>query len=169
MRYLILSACLALPLPLPALAQDAATGGGAQAALTSAETCMRSATDPQDRTACLGQAAAQCIEAAGPANAAVRAECLGWERDYWQTGLDQTMGELVTALEVKDAAADGSVADAFRAAQDAWQMWRDAECGYAAERLDDATAASAAQASCEMALTGSRALQVEAELAAATQ
>lgn len=155
MRNLILSACLALP--LPALAQDAA------AVQTGAETCTRSATDAQGRMACIGQAAAQCIEAAGPANAAARADCLGWERDYWQTSLDQTSGELVTALGATP------VADAFRAAQDAWQGWRDAECAYAAARLDDDVAAATARASCDMALTGSRAVQVEAELAAATQ
>ena len=83
--------CLALA--TPAVAQDAPANPAMAEVFATAETCVNSAVDPQGRMACIGQAAAQCIDAADQSNDEAKAECLSRERDYWQKALGQVQGE----------------------------------------------------------------------------
>jgi uncharacterized protein YecT (DUF1311 family) len=167
MQKVMILACLALP--LPAMAQDA-PADGASAAVTAAETCTRAAEDVAGRLACVGLARTQCIEAAETPNTIAQSECAAWELDYWKTSLNQSYDEFHAALTADDAEGPSrSQAAAFEAAQKAWLAWREAECTFAASRMRGGSGAGPAEISCELYLTGQRAVEVEAELSGLVQ
>lgn len=164
-RFMIL-ACLMMP--VPALAQDGDGGAQVHAA---AEQCIRSATDLEGRLACVGQPAAQCLEAAETPNTIARSICADAELTYWKSYLNRVYDASYAALAADDAEDPNGPrqAPAFEAAQKAWLGWRQAECTFAASQMRGGSGAGPVQIGCEMGLTGQRALQVEAELAGLTR
>lgn len=160
-RFMILAY---LMMPVPALAQD---GDGAAEVQSAAELCIKSATDLGGRLACVGQPAAQCLEAAETPNTIAQSICADAELSYWKTYLNRVYDESYAALAAGDAEDPNGPrqAPAFEAAQKAWLGWRQAECTFAASQMRGGSGAGPAQIYCEMGLTGQRALKVEAELA----
>jgi len=108
---------------------------------------------------CIGLVVRQCgTEPAveeGEETTAGALVCEARESDVWQTMLDETGA-------VTDAGMSNSDREVFAAAQDAWALFRDAECAYEATLFDSDASAGVEQASCISRLTAERTLALRA-------
>ncbi len=147
-------------LATPAAAQDLAIDPAI------AEAC-RAGDAPET---CLGAAAEACF--ANDDITVAYSLCFSEEFLWWQADLDRTYAALTDQALAEDRQtqeAGGSaapVAPALRAAESAWEAWRDAQCTYDRIAVGGGTGANPAEADCLMRLTAERALRLDRDLIA---
>lgn len=153
---------LALVLAAPAAAEAEAFTPAAT------EACLAAAADGA-RDACLGAAAEACMAGEGGSTTVGMTMCLDGEARWWDARLNAAYRAVMAAETAADAegfAGAPSAATALRDAQRAWIAWRDAACAYARAQWGGGTGAGPAGVQCVLALTGARALELEARAAA---
>jgi len=111
---------------------------------------------------CMGLVARQCgsepAAEEGEETTAGAQACEARENDVWQSLLDETGA-------ASEAGMSNSDREVFAAAQDAWALFRDAECAYEATLFDGEVLAEAERASCISRLTAERTLALRARQA----
>lgn len=160
---------ITVPEPPPAAGETPAAAAFDPAPLQS---CLDAAAEPGPRYACIGTAAQACLEQPGNENTVGQSECLGAELDWWKSALNETYDTLYAQHQTTDAeigGLPGAVAQAplLEAGQKAWLAYRDAECAYQQAFFAGGSAGGPAAAGCEMDLTGRRAIDLMASVAAA--
>lgn len=158
-----------------ALALVMATAGPAAAegpvfAPAATEACLEAAADAAARRGCVGRAAAACMAGEAGSTTVGMTVCLDGEARWWDARLNAGYRALMAAADVADAdrfEGAPATAETLRAAQRAWIGWRDAACADEAAQWGGGTGAWPAGVACVMALTGERALALEARLAEA--
>ena len=96
--------------------------------------------------------------------------CIQSELAFWDTRLNAAYGALMDIEEAQDSemrdlgAGITSMADALRAMQRAWIIYRDAACDYERSQWGGGTGGGPATAECMMRMTGLQALALETRL-----
>jgi uncharacterized protein YecT (DUF1311 family) len=103
--------------------------------------------------ACMGIVARQCGGSPGAETTAGAIACQSREGDVWSALLDAAVDELSQPMSNAER-------DAFSDAQDAWRVFRDAQCGYEAALYENGSLAGVERASCESRLTAQRTLDL---------
>jgi len=159
-------ACLAFIPAAPAAAEDAPLPGP-----VATESCLAAADgDDAARRACIGRAASACMQTEAGQTTAGMVACLASERDWWEARRGAALAGVLDAMTRSDAelAGLGSAlpprAPLGTAAEAAWTAWKAAECAFEAAQWDGGTGAGPAALSCDLQLTGERALWHEATL-----
>lgn len=155
---------------LPAFAGSAADGPAYDDALL--DTCLNgiAAEQPDFQTeplrACIGQAAAACMEGEGGATTVGMVACLSAEAREWDMIQTAYFSRVLGQVETADAelaqmgSAAPPAAPALQQAQDHWAAFRDASCEYEALRFQGGTAGGPAAAACLLDLTATQALRM---------
>lgn len=119
------------------------------------------------REACIGVAAARCMDSEGGSTTVGAGFCLGQELDYWDGRLNAAYAGLIARAEAMDAEMEelGSAvekqAPALREMQRHWIAYRDAACVYERSRWGGGTGGGPASADCAMSLTAKQTLRLE--------
>lgn len=106
---------------------------------------------------CIGVAAISCMEGEGGQTTLGMNTCLAAERDFWD-------GRLNDAYRSGMANTTPDRADALRQMQRAWIGFRDAACDYDAGRYEGGSLAGTVLVQCQMELTATQAMRLEASL-----
>lgn len=139
----ILFAGACLSAPTPALAQASAPDA-------SLETCLSAAgASLAALGGCKGTVSEPCMEAAGGDSTGGMRQCLGAEARAWTAVLD---GAVARARE------DEARAAALGQAEEAWRLWRDAECRYQGSIYAGGSLESVVAGDCYASLTADRAI-----------
>lgn len=132
--------------------------------LRTVESCLASAGE-QARS-CIGKASQSCMALPGGDTTEASETCLESERAAWDTILNRNYKTAMQAAEAKDrelaANYESDAASSLKAAQRAWISYRDAECDRIFAFWKDGTIRTTAALSCQLDLTGSRALELRA-------
>lgn len=126
------------------------------------DTCLTLRSPVQDRSGCIGLAAAMCLGDA-PMIAPERATgCRQGEADQWGARLEGALTLLRESAARSDAAEGAAVgsgrAAALESAHSTWLAWREAECGW---RQALAGGSGTAALDCRLRETGLRTLALE--------
>ncbi len=156
--------CALVVFPLSAHAQDMVFDPAPT------EACLAAAAD--DPASCIGQAANACMTGNEQGETTMgMGFCLSQEWEWWDARLNAAYGALMEKHEAGDAEvkAEGlevpSVAEALRALQRAWIVYRDAACDYERAQWAGGTGGGPATAACLMQQTGVRTLELEGKIA----
>jgi uncharacterized protein YecT (DUF1311 family) len=121
--------------------------------------------------ACIGRAAESCQTQPGGETTVVMSFCFWKELGWWDARLNAVYGRLMEqerAIDAEIAALSGappaSRADALRAMQRAWILFRDAACDYARSQWGGGTGGGPATHACLMHETARQALRLERTL-----
>jgi uncharacterized protein YecT (DUF1311 family) len=134
---------ICLSAPSPATAQASAPNAALEACLSAAGASLAALEG------CKGAVSEPCMEAPGGDSTGGMRQCLGAEARAWTAVLD---GALANASE------DEARASALGQAQDAWRVWRDAECRYQGSIYAGGSLESVVAGSCFADLTADRAI-----------
>jgi uncharacterized protein YecT (DUF1311 family) len=134
------------------------------------EACL--ATETADPPSCIGLAANACMTENEMGETTIgMGFCLSQEWEWWDARLNVAYGALMEKHRAGDAEmkAEGlevpSVAEALRAMQRAWIVYRDAACAYERAQWAGGTGGGPATAACLMQQTGVRTLELEGKIA----
>lgn len=134
------------------------------------EACLAAA--PADLASCVGHAADACMAENPQGDTTMGMSfCLSQEWEWWDARLNAAYAALMEKHEAGDAQvkAEGlevaSVAEALRAMQRAWIVYRDAACDYERAQWAGGTGGGPATAACLMQQTGVRTLELEGKIA----
>lgn len=98
------------------------------------ETCLSLRGPAEDRSGCIGLAAARCLGDAPVIEPAPAADCRQREADQWAARLEAALTLLRESAARSDAAeaaaAGAGRAAALESAHSTWMAWREAECGW---------------------------------------
>lgn len=163
MRLAVVILGLAL-IPAPLLAQQS----GALIDADLIGTCLDQQADEAGHPeTCIGQAAAQCMEADGGSTTPGMGACLAAERDVWDARLNATFTEVLDRARQADALMAESDPDfatqeaSLRDMQRHWIAFRDAACTFERSRWTNGSMAGPAATGCSMRLTGQQAIWLE--------
>ena len=109
----------------------------------------------QDRVAlqqCYGAMTNACVEAEGGSNAMTDVLCRSVEAETWQVLVEENTARITAA-----DAADGEL---LAAANQAWTLWRDAECSYRAYEYGGGSGEQYDRVVCYLDLTSARAIDL---------
>lgn len=145
----------------PAAAVTATTSGYDPALL---DTCLTLRGPAEDRSGCIGLAAARCLGDAQVIEPQRATDCRQREADQWAARLEAALTLLREGAARSDAAegaAPGSGrADALESAHTTWLAWREAECGWR-QRLAGDSGGDLAALDCRLRESALRALALE--------
>lgn len=159
-RAALQAVLLAAGLAGGAAAQHAAPESGYDPALL--DTCLTLRSPVQDRSGCIGLAAAMCLGDAPVIEPERATGCRESEAEQWGARLEAAL-TLVRESAARSDAAEGAVAGGGRAAalesaHSTWLAWREAECGW---RQSLAGGSETGALDCLMRETALRALALE--------
>lgn len=140
---ILVFAFVCLSAPLPAAAQ-ASNPNAALDACVAAAGASRAALE-----GCKGVVAEPCVEQPGGDTTGGMRRCYSEEALAWTAVLD---GALARAME------NTQRATSLGASQEAWRIWRDAECRYQASMYEGGSLAGVIANSCNADLTADRAI-----------
>ena len=146
----------------PALAQDMVFSMDATLA------CLDQANLRQDKVACIGAAASQCIdENEGGSGTTGMSDCLNEELQYWKKRMDESYASGLAHQAAFDAehnaggTRESTMAEKFEAMHAAWVPFSVAACNYEVGQWGDGTGALPAAVGCEMHMTAEQTLLIE--------
>lgn len=143
----------------PAAAQDFAFR------IAPTESCLWDSGEGGDKRACIGQAAAQCMDQPGGSSTVGTGFCLDRELIWWDSMLNDAYGQLMQAMRAADKGLPADLAiqaSSLRDMQRAWISYRDARCGHEASLWQGGTGSGPAFLNCLMAETAEQALYLVA-------
>jgi uncharacterized protein YecT (DUF1311 family) len=134
----------------------------------SLESCFAEATSTEERQACKGGMAQQCMEAEkGGYSTYGMVRCTGAETRVWDRFLNEVYQDQMAGLKALDTEEArffpefANRAEALRAAQRAWIAFRDAECGLAYAMWGSGSMRQIAGAGCHLEMTADRVITLE--------
>lgn len=154
MRRTVLALALALPAPL--MAQDAAP----------LRACYAQAADRAAGEACVGRILRPCMARPEGETTVGMMTCLIREADAWEALLAQEYAGAITLMRADDEIGRDSPPphlrreEALIAAQQAWLAWREAECGFAYAQWGSGSFRVIAAGDCRVQMTARRTLDL---------
>jgi len=129
------------------------------------ESCLWDSGNTGEKRACIGRAAAACMEQPGGSSTVAMGFCLDQELAYWDDMLNDAYGQLMQAMRAADEGLPSHLAiqaNSLRDMQRAWIPYRDARCTHEASLWQGGTGASPAYLNCILHETGEQALYLGA-------
>lgn len=129
------------------------------------DACLTLRGPTQDRSGCVGLAAAVCLGDEAVVEPARATDCRQREAEQWAARLEAALTLLRESAALSDgaegAAAGSGRAAALESAHSTWLAWREAECGWRQRLAGGAGGGDLAALDCRLRETGLRALALE--------
>ncbi|WP_180898531.1 lysozyme inhibitor LprI family protein [Martelella soudanensis] len=130
--------------------------------------CLAAAETPEAMRACVGLAAAQCVDASDYGSTTIgMMECAEKETAFWDGRLNETYKAMMARAKKADAMNEGDprivekIADSLRDMQRAWIPYRDATCTFAYSTGMGGTIAQTITSNCQLDMTAEQYIYLE--------